>query len=787
VPKAKETIFQMLRSCDLNSTELILQYCNSHFNSIGLIFLNCISPSILQLFVSFLRGITELCNPENVFQLATHIFNLFPNALAIGYRQITPILRLVYHLIKPPLIEKALSNEWPSTIQTYLTMVYDTPRTAMFLQNIDLSSLFLLCCNIIHPSLRNILSYSLKIHQSDYHGESFIYFLARLYRENIIDIDSLLSVFLSGKVDISTASFDSLLTFILELRESHIVDRIFNAFIEKTKPTSKAFVGEFYRIVFDHKKQIGIEVALNYPSQFVFPYLLDIELTPRHWMFLIVRKIFGDSTGEKFSKTLNSAAVPPFSTHLIQYLSDNLNISLSPSPVKKGARLRQFVKVGRWLLAVQQCYELQTFELLWQLFERLIRDSTGIVDYNIVCIIQWLFDFQEFVRPHFRRLVNAILELVGDTTHSWALFRCIRKFLYLASAIDLQEFIGHRVYSELEIFFKPSDRTGIYEKLSAALCAHLDDDFCRREMLRLFERSLNEEISNAAILIINCKSLLQYLPESMIEGLVSRINQTLSWEPASHSRREEYLFALGICEIIGSLTTVNIEISCTTIIKYVGRSRSDGLIEPTLNLLVWYYSKHREDLQSLIQECQDRLVSDHQPGLEKKLLVPAIIRLSLIAETEWTVLWEYFAAWSFHKQIKVIATIMWGELEVKMCETIKQLVLQMCGDDWWKLELVSVRGKSCFQKALEIMTDDDALLAVGTIVGDNEIVDGITDWKLLAHVFRFRITQRNEIREILNEKRPENEKHIQAEVGEIFGTEEADEYEDERSDDDDEQ
>jgi hypothetical protein len=66
------------------------------------------------------------------------------------------------------------------------------------------------------------------------------------------------------------------------------------------------------------------------------------------------------------------------------------------------------------------------------------------------------------------------------------------------------------------------------------------------------------------------------------------------------------------------------------------------------------------------------------------------------------------------------------------------------------------------------MSDDEVLMVVGTIAGEEAVVVATGDWKLLAAVFRKREGQQATIREILREKRPATEAHIRDAVAEIF-------------------
>jgi hypothetical protein len=210
----------------------------------------------------------------------------------------------------------------------------------------------------------------------------------------------------------------------------------------------------------------------------------------------------------------------------------------------------------------------------------------------------------------------------------------------------------------------------------------------------------------------------------------------------------------------------------------VGQSRFAGLVEPALNFIAWFTKFETPDhLTSLIESCQTRLISETFDPRQLKVLVPAIIRLTLIVGEGWDQLWDYFSAWSVHPQRKIISPVMWTELAAHVCDPVKQMILQMCGDKWWKVELMSTRGQQCFEKALDIMTEEEVLLAIGTIVGENQLLEHHTDWFLLAIACKQRQALRDEIREILADKRPRDERYIRGELALIFGEE--DEFEEE--------
>jgi hypothetical protein len=442
-----------------------------------------------------------------------------------------------------------------------------------------------------------------------------------------------------------------------------------------------------------------------------------------------------------------------------------------PGESKATARLFRFLRVGRWSVSVQRLFETTTFDLVFRLFEGLTSKPASLPDMNIVAAVRWLFEFQELVRPYFWRLAEAVLSLVpeGDDRCGWMLFPVLRRGLEVASASDLRALISHPVYAHLEVFFNRKDNKRCYESVTLALGAHLDDAVCRAEMIRLFNRATNERILDAVICIRTCRQVAPYLPPDMIENMIERINATLAWKEDAKKHQEDYIFALGCVEILSELPGVDItrfEISPTRILNFVAKSRFPDAIDQIISFLTWYARfQKEEDIRALIEDCQERVMTDYT---QIRAMVPAIIRLTLVAGQEWGMLWEYFSIWSRHSQLKVISDIMWPELAARMCPAIKQMILQMCGDEWWKSELASDSGQHCMKKAVEAMTEEEVLLAVGTIVGENDVLERAADRSLLRILCNQRPDQRRQIKEILADRRSDEDCYVHGEWAGIF-------------------
>jgi hypothetical protein len=409
-------------------------------------------------------------------------------------------------------------------------------------------------------------------------------------------------------------------------------------------------------------------------------------------------------------------------------------------------------------------FERSTFDLLLELLEKFVALPHGRPDGNITVTIRWLLDYRDFVGPHIGHLADVLLSLFDEKqiTTGVTIFGKLRDVFDLASLADLHVIIRHPGYRALRVGLHTG--TIAYERFTKALLRCRDDPECFAELTSLFEQSLSKRMASSAGCISMLAEVVDCLPENTRATIVEHVTTVLAWSSGKHGYTEEYLFALEAANIIGGIT-----FSCSQILTFVVQSRTADLISPALRLIVSHCQTHPDEIPELRGQFHDHIMKRVEYDLTYRVYVPAVIRITLIGERPFEILSGFFDAWLCLSSVKVILTFLFTELNIHMCEVVRRLIMQMCGDLGWRVHLAERTGLKAFEAAVSGMSDDEALTVIGTIGGQGLVVS-VVDWHLLAAVFRKRESQQATIREILRHKRPVSEGHIRAQITEIFAS-----------------
>jgi hypothetical protein len=760
----------------------LLEYFSSHFDSIKPIFMQCGSRKILKLFVSFLRSVISLGITEQSFELLHRIFELFPVAVNTNWRHLTLMYEMVFVVVqeRPEFVKLAVERNWSSTVSTYISLVYDTSRSQKFLQDIDLSPIFSLSCLLLaeikDASFKVVIDHSSKIMHGKAHGPAFLKLLAHLCRGEMIDWEQLIALVLPVKADLSPSLFESVLSLIVELDNEKMVESLIRACCNRQtgKNDTNVFLRSLYDAVNGRKDDVILAVR-KFSRQLVIPFLFDVTRDSRSWAFYIIQRLFCDNLTHKLVRTPTPAEkefIHEFSVNVMTYLSGFipsipafLRAQTTSPTCTSDASLYYFIKVGRWMFSSQQLFEESSFKTLFVLLDVLIANSQN--HYNIALTIQWLLDFHELVSPHFRRLHEILLNSETQPNIVWIFFRFLRRYFQFASVDELHIVLAHPSYQQIQCFLIPSSSSKCYDSLTSALVAHLDDDVCRSEILRLFERIIKKfswSIAASAISPPNLAKIAKYLPESVVDILITGINETLASKPR---RRDDYNFSLTNCIVFIEEPTIGIEkfiFSCAQILAYVASSNDIGFVNPALDFVVAVCRKTSET--ELVNDC-NKILAKTKTDIGIKVYVPVIIRLVLLVENASERLWELFTEWIGFQHWVQISLVLFGELAKQMCPSVKPVVMQMCAAEEWKFE-INHRGKACFERAVEIMTDEEALTTIGAIVGELDEITTSADWSLVYVVFRKFPGQAGAIKDILRDKVPVRGRHVMGSMENVF-------------------
>jgi hypothetical protein len=193
-----------------NGVQHVLGYCRRRWDDLRPIFLYCSDADIMGLFTDFFSRVLEGAPSELSFPLLKLTFELLPLGLATAWRQVTKIGEAILPSIRsqPSLRELALQDNWPDALQTFVATVYDGSRSAMVLQNIDLSPILGIMVCLSDSGFASILQFTKGIVQSPVNCPVFAKLLGKLWQSQSITFSEYLDALgcLNGSADDSVGA-----------------------------------------------------------------------------------------------------------------------------------------------------------------------------------------------------------------------------------------------------------------------------------------------------------------------------------------------------------------------------------------------------------------------------------------------------------------------------------------------------------------------------------------------------------------------------------------------------
>jgi hypothetical protein len=488
---------------------------------------------------------------------------------------------------------------------------------------------------------------------------------------------------------------------------------------------------------------------------------------------LIIQKIFAAPGTNKFTKQKTGKyfdRLHEFSRKMIAFLEQLIPSvpDLLPPPshskeTKHNSPLVQFLRVGRRVFSAQQLYEESTFDVIRSLLAVFVSKPHFGRLYHITKTVKWLFTFRQFVPAHFREIASALLDAIPaqDAGRGWGMLKVVCPALELASAADLHFVVMHEAYCQLEPRFVPFSADKELGFLLNALLSHLDDPPCRSDTLSIFNRAISGPIASPEVYVGLCRALGPFLAPAVLDPLIERINGVLCAKP---ERPADYIFALGACAALSDLPGVGLErfpVSAARVLKFAQRSRQPALTAPAVEFAAFFCTRRPDALDPLLEKCRVRLSKSGRDDSQRRVLGVAIVRLGLLAGPDR--LWECVGEWASPPQ-RALLTHVWERLPGEW-----QLIVRMCGDEKWRAELASGKGRKCLQAALAWAGPGGALEAVRAIVGGRETIQAEADWRLLAAIAEGRPEQGGEIRALLAPRRPADDGVLPQCLRELFG------------------
>lgn len=205
----------------------VFNFVLDHYVSIEPIFRYCGSPGILRVFHGFIDKLLELVDTENGFKLLEKFVDMLPPLVTANWKQLPNITERLYaaFVAQPAYVQLASQNQWDTKLCQLIQQVYDSQKSSVVLQNIDLSTVFKCLCLVIeNSSSKTTLSlapYYQQIFQSKLHVEAFVSLLKLLHKGNILELAEPLDLLMS-----------------IESYQSMACDLLLNAFASKSADIS---------------------------------------------------------------------------------------------------------------------------------------------------------------------------------------------------------------------------------------------------------------------------------------------------------------------------------------------------------------------------------------------------------------------------------------------------------------------------------------------------------------------------------------------------------------------
>jgi hypothetical protein len=516
-----------------------LKFCEDHFATVQQIFLNCTDPEILSLYSNFIRAVAGLEN-VNAFPFLTQLLFLLPVAFSANWKQIPKIAKCFLLPLKThrDYVESAIAENWINSLVSFISHVYESVKSQMMLQNLDLKNIFRLLIVLLDASqdmtIKSILQFSSSILQSAFHSQDFFQLVQFLFRKQIIDMTAFLNVFSQGKGDHSDAIYQAVMAVLYATPDAQGVQSLLNNLFQRKRKFDLAFVSRMARNV-DFESQTA-ELVLKFPKELVFRFLLDESTEIRKEAVNLVKNTFTDIRGkspfQEIPVDISVGDLPKLTLLLAQFL-DFVNGMTETDPwfpppdadrTAFRSRLCQFIRLWKWLLlSVNQFCVLQVAAVL-HLHELLVSKQTEEADPNVLSCLSLLCRFTDtLIAPHFSALYAATMEkFKSGSPFLLTGFRKFKRYLGQMNLADIQFVLNHATFHPVRRslwMLPPACRTaagGFFRSLAV----HKRDPVVQRGILALLEFESASTVQYPAIFVTLLASVLDVLPDERIAKLL---------------------------------------------------------------------------------------------------------------------------------------------------------------------------------------------------------------------------------------------------------------------------
>jgi hypothetical protein len=390
-------IMRNLIEDDPGVVEFVLEFFIAHFAKLKEIFLNCSSDEIMSCFVDFFSQVIELGSDDSIREILNEVLAILPIGLAVSWHQVSKIADCLVSLLQNRrLLELAVGHDWSGKLIDFVSIVYETPRSVMILQNLDLSSVFeilsLLFAAQKDQRLVGILQYSNLITQSSSQAKSFVQIVGRLYQDKQVDLPTFVNTISQSRTDCTDVACEILVDSFSECTDAAAAELMLNQ-IFPNSPSSVSIT------ILARLK--SVKVFFKHPERTILKLLLhDSRELREAALSVATESLFGKTPSVHGMQKEQVDLIRQFYGIAMAYLENLEDLSDHTN-----CRFQSYIKLLKWLIRGLDLFDSITFSHILDLYKKIENSQTVLVDLNAISCISLLFRFPfDLVTKEFRTL-----------------------------------------------------------------------------------------------------------------------------------------------------------------------------------------------------------------------------------------------------------------------------------------------------------------------------------------------------------------------------------------------
>jgi hypothetical protein len=699
------------------------------FDAISTILVECGSAEIMELFVDFYcEAVTG--EVQAAFDMADRIVGILPSALAVSWRQVSRISKCLLAALSKEFLELAADARWFHRLLDFIQSVYSVQRSQLVLQGLDLSDFFNLLTRLTDfvsdcSAGSNLLTVAGQISQSGQHYNEFGRLLTRLYRKDVIDLETLLATIRQGKTD---TDYRPLLILLSQTKDAATVTRILDWVSRKR---AEGFVSRISGCVWDDSYNIG-NLVRTFPEETLFRFLIDDSAGVRNSALDIGRGLVKElpphvvgSPVTGISSTDHEALVSLVLGQMAHLKKLDLGAFSRPAEPGSLARTRGryhfYLKFFKWTVRCLGYFDAEVFVAVLDFYRRLLVVTHDCSDMAAAVGILALFPgFGE----HFIECYDQLFTPPPSHDYILTAFKKFLPFFCAPQAVDVFKYIfEHPSLPHIIERFPGVIRVGFLDRLFESAQCHIGLS------LRIFESGFSLADHNTRSVYVRLlKGIAARLPADVLDSLFCFVISTFSQLPDG-SCISEYIYAFELLTmLISEGVPLEIEFDYKGILNYARLHGDRHLEQPLAEFVAWFCRTRPESYRNeLLDYVQDSYLSYARSYWPQAVLVTVGVRLAVAGSDRLVRVFEIVAGD--------------GQMRIHFFDELMTILReQAVVPEWAKQFLNEVlsrkikEGRMFVERILRELDEEEAADAFLKVVAESTFA-GAEDWQVVTMFF----------------------------------------------------